>query len=297
MNVPTSPLLYIGKRAGGSLNFIGDFAAVAFYNAALTSTRIRAHFDAAAPPGLGIRETQQEMVILGSWGGARQTQSVRTVVALTAPPPPTVRTVLVAHPDNTRVLDLGTSSSVPSNWYTAGFDDSAWATPRSDTVYGPDWITIPSYSPTVPNYALFRWRTFISVPTGGIISLIVGETHANDDFLECWINGVRVSELEETAGGAGPVVTADVSGYLSAGANLIAFKTDNTSGFGASDFTSHAKLTVDVQVPTLPVLWKGIGTWFLLNTTDPYVYWGGGAFQSDSAKGALVFWDNREFTE
>lgn len=207
--------------------------------------------------------------------------------------------VLHAQPGNTKVLDLGTGGTPPANWQTAGFDDSTWATPRNDTAGGPDYITIPGY-PNVPNYALFRWRTTITVPAGGMLSLVTGHTVANDDFLECWINGVRVSALGEATGTAGPNLSADVTAYVNVGANLIAFQTRNTSGSGYSDFTSYADLTVDTATPITisPVLWKGPGTWFLLATTDSYVYWGSGAFQSNATAGQLVFWNpDHVFTE
>jgi len=170
--------------------------------------------------------------------------------------------VLVAHPDNTKALDLGEGTvPVPSGWQNIAFSDTAWITPTNDTSYGVDWLTVPNRQ--WAQHALFRWHCTLTLGVGETIGSVTGETHANDDMLEVYINNTRVPALEETSGLAGPMLTSDVTSLVHVGDNLIAFHARNTSGFGWSDFTAHAKLTVALAA-AVPSGGRGVQVIWLL---------------------------------
>lgn len=103
---------------------------------------------------------------------------------------------------------------------SAGYDASAWS------AYAGGWINASGITP-------FYARKVFNIggtPLTGSFSLLV------DDDSQVWVNGTLVPGLDDhNMGTANPYPsTADISSYLHAGSNVIAFKAHNSAGGGFS---------------------------------------------------------------
>jgi hypothetical protein len=100
---------------------------------------------------------------------------------------------------------------------SASYDASAWTDYSGGLVNGP--IT-PFYARKVFNIN--------GTPSSGTFSLQV------DDDSQAWVNGFFVNALNDQNGGNSATQTADITSFLLAGDNVIAFKAHNSAGGGFS---------------------------------------------------------------
>lgn len=131
------------------------------------------------------------------------------------------------------VLYVAGGSSLPTNWETEGFDDSAWSATAERALFPPyppadsgDWVKESDTSRAVGDFNLYR-RDFSLVADPGETTLYIG---ADNHVDEAYINGVQIVS-SPTAFDTQETFTVS-AGTLKAGTNVIAVKVRNGAGGG-----------------------------------------------------------------
>lgn len=161
------------------------------------------------------------------------------------------------------ILKGSQAENLPSNWYTAEFDDSYWTMETTPVWYG-DGLGGTELTDMRYNYSTVYFRTHFTVTNPGLISTLYLRVNYDDGFI-VWINGKKAHsqnapalpsynafapENHESGEAETFLIDAEEVSLLE-GENLIAVQGFNIS-LESSDFHMNLSMEAESEMPELP---------------------------------------------